>query len=151
MDTTATKESQDKIRRWLEEEGFALEAIQRKGYRWIYAASSKGGEIAVSQDQKSEDRIDIYATMGLPEEYMLLPPEVREMTIVNIGVTFAMMNLQYDGLGRNQRKTTIISAIFYDGLTKNAFMREVMRVTQGMKLMEYAIRRAVASHGTAPS
>lgn len=138
---------QNKVRQWIQEEGWDLEARRGKGIRWLCVVKAGDKVINLAQQSTSQDRIDISARFVLSSDspFLYLPKSARDSVVFNIGLALTVMNLEWGGMTGDPGEVVISSPIYYDGLTKNSLVKEMIKVAHGAELAVNGIKRATVT------
>lgn len=142
------KNVEKKISGWLSEEGWKLTPETRPEFRFVVIADDGSGrKLAISQHSQKPDRVTIEGGVAFGDEqakkFAALSAAKRQDFLWDLRFDLLATDVEFSGLGEPLRRITLAQPIFYDGLTKDAFMQRVSEVKKALLLVLWKISRVM--------
>jgi len=144
--TTEGDKIGDRLQKWLLEDGYKIQSQPDKNTSFrIIATDNQGIKIQVLQPIAKPDQVVIAAGLNISEDrqHTLQSKDDKEQLRILWELRFGLLDL---GVGFRQismplQNVEVSTLIYYDGLTKNAFMNEYSKVKRAVLFVFWTIDR----------
>lgn len=135
--TDPVESAKTRVRQWLQEEGWTVEEQRVPDAQWLFVARSHRAIILVGQMPEAKDQIIIRLELRFAnaDRFALLPLEKRRIIIHEIGTFLLLTGIDWHGLTVEPTEIMLVNYIYYDGLTKDNFVRRVGTVVSASILV----------------
>ena len=143
------EDKRTRIQTWLVQEGWKVDQAQAEGALWIITATNETQQnIVVAQPQSLPDRIEIQATILLPDDRQKMFEDMdakeREAVLWNLRFELLKLGVEFVGLaGPVVQEIRILQRIYDDGLTQDRFTQRISQVKAGAILTVWTISLAL--------
>ncbi len=132
-----TEEIQTQVRAWLVEEGWQVQPLGGPEVSWGFSArDSMGRGIAVLQMSDHRDRIVIQTAIEVSEGHQQriagLPQNERISFLWEMQIRLMQIGVLFTGVSDPLQRIVLAQRIYYDALTKDAFLQRVSHVLNGL-------------------
>jgi hypothetical protein len=143
----ALREVHEKIRRWLAEENLAVRDVDDPQSSFNVMAMFQSGQgINIYQLKDNHDHITLHEHVVINDpfrlEYNRLPDGIRLNIYTDIFRDSSLLDVDFDGLIEPINEMRYRARIYFDGLTKDTFLRGIRRV-----LRAYALSVQIITQG----
>ena len=141
---TALDDVEKRVRQWLLEEGWQLDAESRPDYKFaIVADDGSGRKLIVSQQSQKADRITIEASVSLSDDHVKkmekLQQKKRRDFLWDLRFELLQTDVEFTGVGESLQRVVVGQPIFYDALSKDVFMQRVSEVKKALLLVLWKV------------
>ena len=149
MSAKEREDVQKKLQNWLVEEGYTVKLEDTpQTYFVIVSQHPVGVPVVVAQELRSKDCIQVTGRLTINEADMQRLRELPEKERIDFfwDLRFSLITNQvqfmFEPAGAEfPDKITVMSRIWYDGLTKDRFMASVQRIVDGTLLTVFKFRQ----------
>lgn len=143
---TQSDEKRDLIQDWLLEEGFKIRTLPTKETFFnLVVEDSSGLKFQVVQPLTKKDQIVIITNATIPKDRQqkLDNIENRERNRFLWNLRFGLLNMgiAFQNISLPLKKIQVSTPIYYDGLTKTAFMNAVFNIKRAMVFIFWTFDR----------
>ncbi|MBI3953178.1 MAG: DUF2299 family protein [Chloroflexi bacterium] len=137
----------DLIQSWLQEEGWSIgiPAAPTPDMRWVLTGQDPGGRhVLIAQRIDRSDQILINGGVTVSDEHRqrmaALGQDERDAFIWELHFTLLGTDVEFQLIGDPLERVMIAQRIYYDALTKDAFLQRVSDVRKGVILVIGMVR-----------
>jgi hypothetical protein len=139
-------EVEDRIRKWLLDEGWQLTEQAATKIRFAFVAQDGTGlKMVISQPADKADRLSISANVTIDDKAnkMLgaLPQKKRREFLWNLRFALLQTDVEFGGISEPLKQVSVGEPIFYDGLSKDRFMEKLSQVRKAILLILWSFAR----------
>jgi hypothetical protein len=122
-----------RIQSWLLGEGWELAEKEHADALWLVEARDTGGRhLIVGQKRGKADQVVLEGAVMLSEPHQrsfeALDPAARQELLWDLRFTLIRIGVEFQGVQDPFRRVTLGQRIYYDGLTRDAFLQRVTQV-----------------------
>jgi len=140
-------EVRDRIMAWLMQENWRIGQLTAPDAQWILTAEDPASrKIVIGQKAGTTDQIVIQGGVGVVDpvrnQINALSRIERQKFIIEMGLQLMQVGVEYAGLDEEPiGNITVAQRIYYDGLTKDAFLQRVSLVRNGVQVVLFNIAK----------
>ncbi len=137
-----------RINTWLSEQGWKVGEEHAPDVNWILVISDKQDrKVAIIQPSDNRDEIVIGTELNignsLQQQISKLADRDRRNVIFDLRQALILLEVQSSGVGLPLTKIELSIPSYFDGLTKDEFLRRVSRIRHGLSLVMDIISKAL--------
>lgn len=141
-----SQEMKSKVVSWLIDEGWRISEGSSPDAKWVISAEdSAERRVVVGQKTNRPDQIVILAAVGVDKgqqrQLAGLKPEDRREFLWDIRFRLLAAGVDFSGIRDPLERVEVLQRIYYDGLTKDAFLQRFSLVTKGLLTVLWMIGR----------
>jgi hypothetical protein len=134
------------VHSWLAEESWTIKELADLQAAWAMEAIDPANRIiVVAQRSKSLDQIVIQAAIGFTERdqqrFAQLPSQERTDFLWDLRFKLLQSGVLFDGMSEPLQRVVVTQRIYYDGLTKDAFLQRVTLILNALLLVLWTLAR----------
>jgi hypothetical protein len=135
-----------RVQNWLLGEGWELAEKEHAEAAWLVEARDPGGRhLVVGQKRGKADQVILEGAVVLSDPHRLsfdaLPPEARQDLLWNLRFALLHLGVEFQGVQEPFRRVTLGQRIYYDGLTKDAFLQRLSQVRNAILATVWTVAR----------
>jgi len=138
----AVEDWRQRIQNWIMEEGWKVGTASSPDAAWVVTGEdSQGRHITVAQRQDRPDQIVINGAVDISEPHKTLwrdmDLDAKRAFALDLQIRLLYLDVEFQGVGgaaENPDRFIFAQRIYYDGLTKDAFLQRVSWVRRAVTL-----------------
>lgn len=140
------REIRGKIQAWLMQEGWKIGEQVSPDTQWIILAEDEHQrKIAVAQKIGRDDQVIIQGGVNVVDpirgQFMAISQQQRQEFLNDLGLKLIEINCEFAGLKEPLETIIVTQRIYYDALTKDAFLQRASLVRNGLLVVLWAMAR----------
>jgi hypothetical protein len=145
------------LQSWLLADGWKLSDGSAADFAWVlFLEDANGRRLVLSQPKHPDDQVRIGSSVTIQGDqktrFEALPADVRQRAWWRLRFMLLAMNVSFSGLGEPMQRIEVNLRIYFDGLTKDSFLRQVLVIRNALLAVMWTFTRELElADSTAPA
>lgn len=139
----------ERVQQWLMEDGWQVGQLSAPDAKWVLNVNDgRGRQVLIVQPVDKKDAVELVAGLnvirGHQERLSQLPRNEKHALIYKLRHALIQLDISYSGIGESLQLIQMSTVIYFDGLSKDSFLRWVNRVRNAVILTRGVISQTLA-------